>query len=113
MAVNITFPGNSAHCRYIRLWDAKHRSMNPLLWALAVLLIPGLVGLIIYLIVASQHKPLLKCPSCGYQVEQHFQVCPQCGFQLKDACPQCNQTVSPDWQVCAHCGYDLKNHQSL
>ncbi len=88
--------------------DAKRRGMNHLLWTLVATFIPFLLGLIAYLIVASQHKPLLECPGCRTKVDQEFQLCPQCGYQLQESCPQCHKTVSPDWNLCPSCGQQLK-----
>lgn len=89
--------------------DAERRGMNPLLWALVAALVPSLLGLIAYLIVASQSKPLRDCPGCSNKVEQEFQICPHCGYQLQESCPQCHKTVSPEWKLCPNCGQDLIN----
>lgn len=87
--------------------DAGRRGMNQLLWALVATLVPNLLGLIAYLIVASQHKPQRECPGCRNQVEQDFTTCPHCGFQLQESCPQCHKGVAPDWNICPSCGHTL------
>lgn len=93
----------------ILVWrDAGRRGMHHA-WGLVAALVPYFLGLIAYLIVASQHKPLRDCPGCGDKVEQEFQVCPHCGYQLQDSCPQCHRTVAPDWSLCPHCGQSLKS----
>ncbi|MTI96292.1 MAG: hypothetical protein FH749_12585 [Firmicutes bacterium] len=95
----------------IFVWrDAGRRGMNQLLWTLVAALIPYLLGLIVYLIVASQYNPLTKCPGCRNKVEQEFQICPHCGYQLQEACPQCNKPVSPDWNLCPSCGKHLREN---
>lgn len=82
--------------------DAKKREMNALVWTLLVILIPGFIGLIVYLIVRNEHSAL-NCPRCGRNVAAHFSVCPECGHSLKPVCPVCGKPVSRDWNICPHC----------
>ena len=44
--------------------DASRRGMNAALWTLIAVLVPILVGFIIYLLVRGNY-PDLKCPQCG------------------------------------------------
>ena len=93
--------------------DAERRGMNGILWALLVL-IGSLVGLLIYLIVRSEHVPVKRsaqtccaCPKCQKPVNSNFIFCPDCGARLQAVCPGCNRPVESSWRVCPHCGQKL------
>ena len=91
----------------ILVWkDAERRGLNKV-WALAAALIPNFLGLIAYLIVASQQKPKAQCPECKNTVEQGYHNCPHCGYKFQGTCPQCNREISPEWKLCPHCGQQL------
>lgn len=93
----------------ILVWrDAERRGLNRV-WALAAALIPNFLGLIAYLIVASQHKPKIQCPECNNSVERDANNCFMCGHSFVLAsCPKCNKAVSPEWKVCPACGQQLE-----
>ena len=55
--------------------DASRRGMNAALWTLIAVLVPILVGFIIYLLVRSSY-PDLKCPQCGTPVRESPVRCP-------------------------------------
>lgn len=86
--------------------DASRRGMNAALWTLIAVLVPILVGFIIYLLVRSNY-PDLKCPQCGAPVRESYVSCPQCGARLKASCPNCSAPVEPDWKVCPRCASPL------
>jgi zinc-ribbon domain/Phospholipase_D-nuclease N-terminal len=57
--------------------DARQRAMPPVLWTLVALLIPNLLGFLLYFAI---RRPLtVACPSCGQpsSPDQHF--CSWCG----------------------------------
>lgn len=83
--------------------DASGRGMNAALWTLLCLLAPGFIGLIIYLIVRSEHNDL-RCRACSKPVKTSFAVCPYCGASLKEHCPNCGFTLQPEWFNCPDCG---------
>jgi len=83
--------------------DASRRGMPAGLWTLAVLLIPGFVGLIIYMIVRGNHSDVV-CPTCEKVVSDNYAVCPYCGRPLKLCCGQCQNPVDSDWTHCPKCG---------
>lgn len=82
--------------------DSKKRGMNSLVWTLLTVIIPGFIGLIVYLIVRNEHSGK-TCPVCGRNVSDHFAVCPECGHSLKPVCPVCGKSVAYDWNICPHC----------
>ena len=43
--------------------DAKQRNMDAKLWTVVAILVPGLVGLIIYLIIRGNNSAVI-CPAC-------------------------------------------------
>lgn len=86
--------------------DARRRGMNAALWTLIAVLVPMLVGFIIYLLVRGSY-PDLKCPRCGAPVRESYVSCPQCGARLKASCPNCSAPVEPDWKVCPRCASPL------
>lgn len=91
--------------------DASRRGMNAALWTLIAVLVPILVGFIIYLLVRSSY-PDLKCPQCGTPVRESYVSCPQCGARLKASCPSCSAPVEPDWKVCPRCTSPLSQEPS-
>lgn len=91
--------------------DASRRGMNAALWTLIAVLVPLLVGFIIYLLVRSSY-PDLKCPQCEAPVRESYVSCPQCGAKLKASCPNCSAPVEPDWKVCPRCASPLSQDSS-
>lgn len=91
--------------------DASRRGMNAALWTLIAVLVPILVGFIIYLLVRGNY-PDLKCPQCGTPVRESYMSCPQCGTRLKASCPSCSAPVEPDWKVCPRCASPLSQDSS-
>ena len=90
--------------------DAKNRSMNAALWTLVAIFAPGFIGLIIYLVVRSEHSAL-HCPQCSAPVQERFAVCPRCGVPLKDHCRKCDFPLEQDWSVCPNCGEPISPEQ--
>ncbi|MGH9353790.1 MAG: zinc ribbon domain-containing protein [Terriglobia bacterium] len=86
--------------------DAKRRGMNPVLWTLVALLVPYLLGALLYFVV---REPLpFPCPQCGLLVDPHFNYCPSCQLNLRPNCPQCRRAVLSRDRFCPHCGFTLQ-----
>lgn len=83
--------------------DAASRGMPGILWAAVALLVPGLVGLLIYLVVRGNYSAL-RCAACGGPVKEQYMVCPHCGAKLRQTCPHCGRPLEAGWQCCAGCG---------
>ncbi|HXH48921.1 MAG TPA: zinc ribbon domain-containing protein [Terriglobia bacterium] len=92
---------------YGYIWaDAKRRGMSPVLWLLVSLLVPYLIGAILYFVV---REPLpMDCPQCGRAINAHFNFCPGCQFNLRPNCPQCRRAVRAGDHFCASCGLTLQ-----
>jgi RNA polymerase subunit RPABC4/transcription elongation factor Spt4 len=92
---------------YGYIWaDAKRRGMSPLLWLLVSLLVPYLIGAILYFVV---REPLpMDCPQCGRTITPHFNFCPACQFNLRPNCPQCQRTIRFGDRFCPYCGTALR-----
>ena len=85
--------------------DAKRRGMNWTLWTLLVILVPYLIGMVVYFLV---REPLpYNCPQCGATVSARFNYCPSCQCNLRPACPQCKREVQPDARYCPNCASEL------
>ena len=57
--------------------DAKLRGMPPVMWVLLVLLVPNLIGFVLYFLL---RKPLLsECPNCRCGIDPGAAFCPRCG----------------------------------
>jgi len=92
-------------------YDANRRGHHGPLWGLLVF-VTGIVGLIVYLLVAPQlgqksnGLPFVgsvrHCPGCRQEVQPDFRLCPQCGTSL--GCKQCDKPLEPGWKVCPYCG---------
>lgn len=96
---------------YGYIWaDAKRRGMSPFLWLIVAILVPNLIGVILYFIV---REPLpLNCPQCGRTLNPHFNFCPGCQFNLRPNCPQCRRTIRAQDRFCPHCGFNLPTDAS-
>jgi len=86
--------------------DAKRRGMNATLWTLLAILVPYLIGVIIYFLL---REPLpYNCPQCSTTVSARFNFCPNCKYNLRPACPQCKHDVRTGDKYCPHCAHELK-----
>jgi len=91
--------------------DAKRRGMSPTLWLLVSLLVPYLIGAILYFVI---REPLpLNCPQCGRAVNPHFNFCPGCQFNLRPNCSQCRRAIRAGDRFCPHCGAALEAEASV
>jgi len=86
--------------------DAKRRNMDAALWTVVAVLVPGLVGLIIYLIVRGNHSDVI-CPACEKESSNTYVRCPHCGNPLKACCKNCNAVIDPSWKLCPQCGTEI------
>jgi hypothetical protein len=85
--------------------DARRRDMNPGLWCLAAIFMPGAIGTLVYFLM---RLPLVSpCPHCGAGIESGANYCGQCRFQIGLACGQCFHTVRPTEVYCGRCGHHL------
>jgi hypothetical protein len=85
--------------------DAKRRGMNSTLWTLLAILVPYLIGVIIYFLV---REPLLySCPECRASVSARFNFCPNCKLNLRPSCPQCKREVRSEDKYCPYCAEEL------
>jgi len=90
--------------------DAKRRGMRYVLWTFIALLIPYLIGVIIYFLV---REPLLyPCPHCGKTASARFNFCPSCKFNLRPTCPQCKHEVRVGDHFCPNCACDLTEKEN-
>lgn len=87
--------------------DAPVHGMDPLVWTLIAVLVPNLIGFIIYLVVRSNNKNNLQCPGCNKSVKNDYLKCPYCGAMLKETCTSCGKAVNPDWKSCPYCSSEL------
>ncbi len=85
--------------------DAKRRGMHSALWTLLAILVPYLIGVIIYFLL---REPLaFNCPQCGVAVSARFNYCPGCGYNLHPTCPQCKHEVREGDHFCPQCAHQL------
>jgi RNA polymerase subunit RPABC4/transcription elongation factor Spt4 len=85
--------------------DAKRRRMRYVMWTWLAILVPDMIGVILYFILRD---PLPKpCPGCGNLVKAGFVFCPHCGTSLQPSCPNCGRAVELGWANCPHCGQKL------
>lgn len=85
--------------------DARRRAMKAGLWLLLAILVPDLIGVVIYFLMRD---PLpLNCPNCGALGNARSNYCPRCGYNFRPTCPQCKQEARPGDHYCPHCACDL------
>ena len=89
--------------------DVKRRNMQPGLWMLIVLLMPGGIGAVVYFLL---RLPVLsRCPHCSTEIASSYHFCPQCQFQMAPVCGQCFRGVEITDVYCKQCGHDLEQDQ--
>jgi hypothetical protein len=90
--------------------DAERRGMNSTLWTLLAILVPYLIGVIIYFLV---REPLLyTCPACRASVSARFNFCPNCKLSLRASCPECKREVRSEDKYCPYCAEELATKTS-
>jgi Double zinc ribbon len=89
--------------------DVKRRNMQPALWMLMVVLMPGGIGAVVYFLL---RQPILsRCPHCSTEIAASYHFCPQCSFQMAPVCGQCFRGVEITDVYCKQCGHDLEKDQ--
>ncbi len=71
---------------FLALWtynDAKNRNLNPIMWTLIVLLVPNLIGLLIYFLV-GRNQPAVICGTCHSKVPSNAKYCLSCGNEISN-----------------------------
>lgn len=90
--------------------DVKRRNMPAGLWMLAVIIMPGGIGAVVYFLL---RQPLLsRCPHCGTEITSSIHFCPQCQFQVAPVCGRCFRGVQMTDVYCTQCGHDLAEDQA-
>ena len=87
--------------------DAKRRGMDAVLWTIVAILVPGLIGLIVYLVIRENTADAI-CPECENDISSNHAICPYCGNPLKLCCGNCNIVIDPAWKLCPQCGTEIK-----
>jgi hypothetical protein len=82
--------------------DAKRRGMRYVMWTFLAVLLPDLIGVILYFVLRDPMP--VTCPQCGTSGKKNFAFCPKCGTELSPACPVCKHTIERGWANCAYCG---------
>ena len=89
--------------------DVRRRNMQPALWMLIVVLMPGGIGAVVYFLL---RQPILsRCPHCSTEIASSYNFCPQCQFQVAPVCGQCFRGVEVTDVYCKQCGHDLLEDQ--
>lgn len=82
--------------------DAEKRNMdNPAVW-LAIVLLGGCIGCIVYLIVRN---PIPESPPNNYNPQQSYQDIEQ--PITASYCPKCGIKLQPGVRFCSECGHQL------
>ena len=60
--------------------DARRRAMPPALWVLVAVLVPNLLGFLLYFVL---RRPIsAPCPQCGRPVAMDQRFCSWCGYEM-------------------------------
>ncbi len=103
-------------------WSIRDASQRDVHWALGLLSIIPIVGLVAYCLlrpallkadkeeqeleIALKRRELMRygdCAHCGYPVEADYVMCPHCHQRLKNLCSVCHHALDPSWSVCPYC----------
>lgn len=60
--------------------DARRRGMNAIAWTVVAVVIPNLIGFLLYFVLRK--AVVLPCPQCGQGVAPRAAFCSACGYQL-------------------------------
>lgn len=61
--------------------DAKARGLDARIWTVIVVLVPNLMGLLLYFLIGRRQQRV-RCASCGGQTEPGKHYCSNCGVSL-------------------------------
>ena len=61
--------------------DASNRGLNPVLWTVIVLLVPSLIGLLIYFLVGRKQE-MINCNKCDNKIPIYSKFCLYCGDMI-------------------------------
>lgn len=70
---------------FLGIWtyrDAKNRGLDAGMWTAIVVLVPNLIGLIIYFLV-GRNEEMVECNSCNRKVQKSSKYCMNCGNEMK------------------------------
>ncbi len=85
--------------------DVHRRGMNPGLWMLVCVILPGGIGAVVYFML---RQPILqRCPNCATSMSSSYNFCPQCQFQVAPVCGECHRGVKITDVFCTVCGHEL------
>ena len=87
--------------------DAKAHGMPAGMWTAAAILIPNLIGVIIYLVVRSTKEKDMYCSNCNAPVEKDYNICPQCKGVFEEMCKVCNKAIKEGQTTCPYCGSEI------
>jgi hypothetical protein len=74
--------------------DSERRGMPPILWLAVALLVPNMIGFILYF---ALRKPLLSaCANCGQGVMPDQKFCPSCGHEQGSNSPSSSSSSGPE-----------------
>jgi hypothetical protein len=59
--------------------DARRRGMNAIAWTVVAVVIPNLIGFLLYFVLRK--AVLIPCPQCGQGVGPRSAFCSACGYQ--------------------------------
>lgn len=65
--------------------DAKEKGLPKAMWTAVAVLVPGFVGLLIYIVYRADKKAMMVCKSCEREIELNVSFCPFCGYQSPSA----------------------------
>jgi hypothetical protein len=72
--------------------DARDRGMPPILWVLVAMMVPNLLGFLLYFVI---RKPLtVACPACGHAIGPDQLFCSWCGSSQARAVPVAEQPLT-------------------
>ena len=76
--------------------DAEANGENGLLWLLVVLIVPNLLGIILYLLLVKREKQV-RCENCRHMNSYRADYCEICGSQLNKRDME-NSPSNPLWK---------------
>lgn len=93
--------------------DAKAMGMNAGLWTAVVILVPNLMGLVIYLVVRNNAKKQYHCSNCGESVKEDYNLCPNCKSLFEKICHVCKNAVKSNMTYCPYCGNKVEEMEEV
>ncbi|MEG0013203.1 MAG: zinc ribbon domain-containing protein [Cellulosilyticaceae bacterium] len=87
--------------------NAEQYGLSGVMWMIIVIILPGLVGAILYFIIRYGKEKILYCSHCHEQVKETYNFCPNCRSSFGSLCDSCNNLSGKYDKFCPFCANEM------